>query len=458
MLIRGGTVVTAETERVADVRIAGERIADVGPELTPGEDDEVLDAHGCYVLPGIVDPHTHLWLEGATADDPTSATAAAAAGGVTTCIDFCVQHAGESLPDAVAAARRRTDGTVHVDYGLHLTVTHLDDGWERDLDAVVAGGVVSGKVYTTYKGTVYYVDDDTILRLMRRSGGAGLLVQMHAENDDVLAEAHRILVEEGRTGLENHGLSRPAAAEEEAVRMGLLFSESTGSPIYFVHMSSPGSVDLITAARERRTPALAETCPHFLAFDDSVYAGRDVLRYLMTPPIRPAEMRDRLWERVESGAIQSIGSDHCGFSLDQRGTSRRFDEVNPGIPGVEATLPVMYTLGVGTGRISRQHLVRLLATNPASIFGLERKGRLEPGFDADVVIFDPTARGPLRDDEMHGRSGFTPYAGVDLAGRVRTTVSRGRVVYDRGEVLGPPDHGCFVPGRPFEVKRAFDLA
>ena len=456
MLIRGGTVVTDTGERRADLRLAGERIEAVG-DLDPAPAEVTIDAAGCLVMPGIVDPHTHLWLEGATADDPSSATAAAAAGGVTTCIDFCVQHPGEPLSEAVAAARRRTDGTVHVDYGLHVTVTHLDDGWERDLESVIAGGVVSGKVYTTYKGTVYYADDGTIRRLMTHSGAGGLLVQMHAENDDILEAAKQPLLQAGQTGLRYHAAARPPAAEEAAVERGLEFSRATRSPIYFVHLSSPRSVDLVLAARENGIPAIAETCPHFLAFDESVYQRPDALRFLMTPPIRSRELSDGLWQRVQAGNVHAIGSDHCGFSLEQRGASQRFDEVRPGIPGVETLLPVMYTLGVANGRLRAPQLVRLLATNPARIFGLEGKGRLEPGCDADVVIFDPEARGPLRDDELHGRSGFSPYAGIDLAGRVRTTISRGRVAYTEGRVIVPSDWGRFIPGRSFEAERAFDL-
>jgi dihydropyrimidinase len=346
---------------------------------------------------------------------------------------------------------------VHVDYALHLTVTHLDGAWERDLDRVVEDGVISGKVYTTYKGTVFYADDETIRRLMKHSGAAGLLVQMHAEDDDILEAAKRRLLEAGQTELRYHAAARPPAAEEAAVERGLEFSRATGSPIYFVHLSSPRSVDLVLAARARGVLAIAETCPHFLAFDESVYEGHDARRFLMTPPIRSRAMRDGLWGRVRDARVHTIGSDHCGFSLEQRGTSTRFDEIRPGIPGVETLLPVLYTLGVAEGRLDAPQLVRLIARNPARIFGLEGKGRLEPGSDADVVIFDPRARGPLRDDELHGRSGFSPYAGIDLAGRVRTTISRGRVAFSEGRVMVPGDWGRFVPGRRFEATRAVDL-
>lgn len=448
MLIQGGTVVTGAGERRADVRCSGEQIAALAAQLEPEPGEDVIDAQGCLVLPGVVDAHTHLWLEGQTADDPASATAAAAVGGVTTCVDFCVQHAGETFTEAAQAARERTAGSACVDFAFHLTVTRLFDGWEADLQRLVAGGVSSAKVYTTYKGTVFYADDHTILRFMERSGEAGLLLQIHAESDELLEGAKRELLGAGKTGLEYHGAARPAVAEEEAVSRGLFFSRVTGSPIYFVHLSSPRSVDLVSEAKAAGRTAFAETCPHFLCLDDSAYAGADALRCLMTPPLRPRQLVDGLWRRLLDGAIDAIGSDHCGFSLDQRGSSRRFDEVNPGIPGLETSLPLLF------GRIETPRLVALLSENPARIFGLHpRKGNLAPGADADVVVFDPRARGPLRDAEIHSRARFTPFAGQELMGRVRTTISRGRVVYDRGELRSDPSWGQFLACEPFHAQR-----
>jgi len=317
---------------------------------------------------------------------------------------------------------------------------------------VIDGGISSAKVYTTYKGSVFYVDDHTILRLMERSGEAGLLVQMHAENDDLLAGARRELVEAGRKSLAFHGAARPPLAESEAVNRGLFFSRVTGSPIYFVHLSSPLSVDLVSEARARGLPSLAETCPHFLCLDDSVYARPDAIRYLMTPPIRSAEMQAGLWERIARGEIQSVGSDHCGYSLDQRGGEDDFTTVSPGIPGVETSLALLYSFGVARGRLDMPGLVRLLSTNPARIFGLHpRKGTLVPGADADIVLFDPAAGGVLTAAELHSAAGFSPYEGIDLRGRVRTTISRGRVIYDRGRVIGSPGWGRFQERLPFDA-------
>ena len=342
MLVRGGTLVDADGERQVDIVIRDGRVA---AHLLHGEtsdaDPEMLDASGLYVLPGLVDPHTHFSLDtgsGRTADDFVSGSGSAAAGGVTTYLNFATQHPGEDFGQALAAVRREADGASLVDYSLHLNITRLDEGWERDLDRAVDTGVTSAKVYTTYKDAVFYVDDHLILRLMERSGPAGLLVQVHAENDDLLAGARRELLAAGKRSFAHHAAARPAVAESEAVSRCLFFSRVTGSPVYFVHLSSPLSVDLVSEARQRGIPALAETCPHFLCLDDSVYAGPDAIRFLMTPPIRSAEMRAGLWERLERGEIQSVGSDHCGYSLEQRGGSGDFTTVSPGIPGVETTL------------------------------------------------------------------------------------------------------------------------
>ena len=455
MLVRGGTVVDEDGERQADLVIRDGRVAaHVLPGSAQDPDPETLDATGLYVLPGLVDPHTHFSLDtgsGRTADDFTTGSGSAAAGGVTTYVNFATQRPGEDFGQALAAARGEADGASLVDYSLHLNITRLDPGWERDLDRAVDTGVTSAKVYTTYKDAVFYVDDHLIQKLMERSGAAGLLVQVHAENDDLLAGARAELLAEGRRSFAYHAAARPALAESEAVNRLLFFSRVTGSPVYFVHLSSPLSVDLVTEARQRGIPALAETCPHFLCLDDSVYSGPDAIRYLMTPPIRSAEMRAGLWDRVQAGAIDSVGSDHCGYSLDQRGSSGDFTTVSPGIPGVETSLPLLYTFGVESGRIGMRDLVRLLSENPARIFGLHpRKGCLSEGADADLVLFDPRHRGRLEDSQLHSAAGFSPYSGLELKGRVVTTVSRGRVVYDRGKVVGAPGWGRFLERLPYD--------
>jgi dihydropyrimidinase len=462
VLIKGGRVVTPDAEVDADVRIEGERIAQVAPTLEPAAGEEIVDASSLYVLPGIIDPHTHFSLDtgtGRTADDFATGSASAAAGGVTTYINFATQHPGETFRGALDAVRQEADGRSHVDYSLHLNPTRLDPGWERELEQVVDGGVSSAKVYTTYKDAVFYFDDWTIYRLMERSGSAGLLVQMHAENDDMLQGRRRELVAAGETSLAFHGESRPALAESEAVSRGLFFARATGSPIYFVHLSNPLSVDLVGEARERGVPAVAETCPHFLGLDDSVYSRPDAVRFLMTPPVRSKAMQDGLWNRIKEGQIQTVGSDHCGYSLAQRGDTSAFTQVaSPGIPGVETSLLILFTFGVRRGHLDLPGLVRLMSMNPAKVFGLwPRKGRVEAGADADLVLFDPRPKRVLQASELHSAAGFSPFEGLEVEGRVKRTICRGRTVYADGSVAGEPGWGRFIERSPFDPELAATL-
>jgi dihydropyrimidinase len=453
MLIRNGTVVTAGGQSSADILINDGKVEQVRPGIQAAG-EEVVDATGMLVLPGLVDPHTHLLLDTGTArtvDDFSSGSASAAAGGVTTYIDFANQPKGKNFRQALEARLKQVEGQSHVDYAIHLNITNLPEGWESDLDELVRLGVTSAKIYTTYKGTVFYCDDWTWFRLMQRSGEAGFLVMVHAENDDILEGKKQELLRAGKTSLAYHAEARPAVAEAEAVNRGLFFSRVTGSPVYFVHLSNPLSIDLIAEARRAAVKAIVETCPHFLVLDDSVYAGGQASRYVMTPPLRDKEVQAKLWERLEGGQVQSIGSDHCGFSLSQRQGVTDFTEISPGIPGVETTLLLMYTFGVRRNRIDLSHMVRLLSANPARIFGLwPDKGDLAPGFDGDAVIFDPRPERALSAGELHSRAGYSPYEGMTLQGRVKTTICRGQVVYRDGQVVGKPGLGRFLKCRPFD--------
>ena len=233
----------------------------------------------------------------------------------------------------------------------------------------------------------------------------------------------------------------------------------TGSPIYFVHLSNPLSLDLVAEARARGVPALAETCPHFLGLDDRVYQRPDAQRFLMTPPIRSAEMRDGLWRRIEAGSVQTVGSDHCGYSLAQRGDTSSFTQVaSPGIPGVETTLLILHTFGVRAGHLDMPGLVRLTSTNPAKVFGLwPRKGRIEAGADADLVLFDPRPRRALHASELHSAAAFSPFEGLEVEGRVARTICRGRPVYADGRVMGESTWGRFIERAPFDPDLAARL-
>ena len=452
MLIRGGRVVTSGGEQDADVLVADGKIAEVRRGIDARE--EIIDASGLLVLPGVVDPHTHLLLDtgtARTADDFESGSLSAAAGGVTTYLDFAPQLPGQHFAEALQARLDLIDGRSYIDYAIHLNIAHLPPGWERDLAGLVDAGVTSAKIYTTYRGTIFYADDWTWYQLMKRSGDAGFLVQVHAENDAIVEGMSQQLVDEGKRSLKYHAMARPGIAESEAVARGLFFSRATGSPIYFVHLSTPLAVDLINDARRSGVQAIAETCPHYLVLDDSRYDQPDAARYVMTPPLRDRDSQAELWDRLSRGAIQSMGSDHCGYSLSQRAGVDDFREISPGVPGVETSLLLMHSFGVVPQRISRSDLVRLLCTNPAKIFGLwPQKGDLQPGSDADIVLFDPRPTRPLAASELHSRAGFSPYEGLTVTGRVHTTIVRGQVVYRDGAITGDRGFGHFLKCRPFD--------
>jgi len=452
VLVKGGTVVRASGAEKADVLIRNGKIIRVRPDLR-AEDEPVIDATGMLVLPGVVDPHTHFELDTGTektVDDFASASESAAAGGVTTFLDFAPQQHGERFQAALERRLSRLQGRSLVDYGIHLNITDLLPGWERDLKDLVEAGVTSAKVYTTYRDTVFYVDDWTWFRLMERSGGAGLLVQVHAENDAIVEGKTRELIAGGKTSFAYHAVSRPEVAEAEAVARGVFFARATGSPLYFVHLSTRLAVDLVAEGRAV-APLLAETCPHFLTLDESLYAGKDAARYLMTPPLRDKQTQQGLWDRLGAGLIDAIGSDHCGFGLKQREGKDDFSKVSAGIPGVETSLLLLYTFGVQRKRIRLEDMVRLLCTNPAKIFGLGGvKGDIASGFDGDLAIFDPKPERVLSQSELHSRAGFSPYEGLTVTGRVRTTIRRGEVIYDAGKILGSAGHGEFLECEPFD--------
>jgi dihydropyrimidinase len=456
-VIRHGEAVLPDGRRRADLRLRDGRIDAIEDEIEPQPGEEAIDATGLLVLPGIIDAHTHFDLETGkmhTRDDFASGTASAAAGGVTTYVNFAPQERGQSLVEAVEAERAKALGNSLVDFTLHLSFGTPSDRWERELDEVVAMGVTSAKVYTTYTDTIYYTRDWDWYRLMQRSGAAGFVVMVHAENDDILAGKTNELLAAGCTSFRHHGAARLEVAETEAVARGLAFCRDTGSPIYFVHLSSPASVDLVQAARAEGLPAYGEVCAHHVSLDDSVYATDDAARYVCTPPLRSEASRARLLEHVVAGRVHTMGSDHCGYSLDQRGADSDFTAASPGIPGVETLWPVIYTMLVGRCGMAVEDAVDLVSRRPAAIFGLApRKGSLAVGADADVCLYDPEPRAPLDEATLHSRAGYSPWHGFEVQGRVVRTISRGVTVYADGRVGGDLSHGRFVECVPFDRER-----
>ncbi len=453
-IVKGGTIVTAESTFPGDVLIAGERIAAVGTDLPQAKNARVIDARGCIVLPGIIDAHTHIQLDTGiykTPDDWLIGTTTAACGGVTTVIDFATQFPGQGLAEAVANRLEEARPAV-IDYGLHCMVTDLPPGGEGQLKELVELGVPSIKLYTTYRPN-YFADDATILRLMQAAAQRGILTTVHCENDALVTAAAQALVAAGKTDLANHGRARPALAEVEAVNRVLFLAQAINVPVYIVHCSVARSVELVAEAQARGQIAFAETCPQYLLLDESAYSGKEPFRFILQPPLRGAENNEALWSLVEKGIVDVVATDSCDYTLGQKTAQPEFTRTPGGLPGIETLLPLMATYGVAEKRLGWPDLVRLLSTNPARIFGLyPTKGALIPGADADVTIYYPNDRYTLAASDLHGLAGYTPFDGVSLQGRVKVTLSRGRMVYEDGEFRGQAGHGRFIAGQPFNPR------
>lgn len=454
LLVRDGTLVTPQGLLEADLLAQSERIKAIGHGLPEFHDTRVVDAEGCYVLPGVIDSHTHIQLDTGllqTPDDWLIGTRAAACGGVTTVIDFATQFPGQTLREAVEARLAEAEKAV-IDYGFHVMVTDLPPGEEDALAELIELGTPSVKLYTTYRPN-YYADDATILRLMDACAELDLLPLIHCENDDLVTAQTEALIAAGETGWQYHGRSRPALAEQEAVQRMLFLAEAADCPVHICHCSTARSVALVAEARYEGQLATCETCPQYFLLDNTAYEGSEPWRYILQPPLRDPEEPERLWALVEAGAVDAVATDHCDYTSAQKLAQNDFTQTPGGLPGLETTLPLLVTYGVTEGRLTWPQMVDLLSAGPARLWGLwPRKGVLHAGADADLVIYDPQPEGTIRADQLHHLAGYTPYEGMDVQGRVRATVSRGRVIYREGRFMGREGGGQFVARSRDQVK------
>ncbi len=449
-LIRNGLLVLPDGERQGDILLAGEKTQALGPGLAAEGIDQVIDASGCVILPGLVDPHTHIVLDTGsykTPDDWEMGTRTAACGGVTTVIDFATQFPGQNVREALAARKREIGGLAQIDYGLHMMLTQLPeddatlDRWMVDL---LGMGLNAIKVYTTYRPN-YYQADDALLRVFKAAAAHNVVVMIHCENDMLVAAARDALVKAGKTSLAYHGQARPALAEVEAANRALFLGRAANNPtIYVVHCSVSGTVTEVTEAKKRGQSAIAETTVQYLTIDETVYTGPHPEWGIMQPPLRAPEEKEKLWAQVMSGEISTIGTDHCDYTIGQKCEHTEFTKTPGGIPGLETMLPLLATNGVAAGRITWWRLAELTSANPARIFGLTQKGALREGGDADVVIYDPRVETTIETKRLHNLAGYTPYEGMKVQGAVRDVFMRGRQLVREGEFQPAPHWGRFV--------------
>ncbi len=439
----------------ADLSIVGDRIAAIGDAIPPGKRE--IDARGHYVLPGGVDPHCHLaQVSGAgvpTSDDFASGTRSAAFGGTTTVMAFAAQHRGTSIRDTVNEAMDRAAAEAMADYGLHLILTEVNDRTAADLADAVRLGITSIKVFMTYERLRLGGPDLVgVLALAREKG---MTVMVHAEHDGLIGWKRRSLVGQGRRDAMAHVQSHSRAAERAGVAEITAIAEALQIGIYLVHLSSGSAIAEAEAARSRGVRVAVETCPHYLTLDEALLEGpiTETAAFMSSPPLRSADDRRALWKAIRARTVDTIGSDHAPYRLDAgklpNGDATEFHQVANGLPGVELRLPLLFSEGVARGRITVSDFVRLVSTRPAKLFGLyPRKGTLAVGSDADLVVWDATAKRTVSRKDLHDNMDYTPYDGMILTGWPRTVLVRGRVVVDRGRGALRPGDGRFIARSP----------
>jgi dihydropyrimidinase len=448
-LIKNGNVITAGDNYFADVLIEDEKIAVIGRCLDM-EADKVIDASGRLVIPGGIDPHTHMELPfGGTfaSDDFRTGTIAAAHGGTTTIIDFAVQYHGESLVQAVDNWHKKAEGKTAIDYGFHLITTDLPDERVPEMRQLINEGVMSFKLFMAYPG-VFLVDDATIFRAMKNAGNWGGLICMHAENGIVINEIIKHALAEGKTAPRYHALTRPTKAEAEGVHRAIAIAEMAEAPVYIVHLSCADALEEVREARDKGLPAYAETCPQYLFLDYSLYEreGFEGAKWVMTPPLREKWNQDKLWQGLQGNDLQVVSTDHCPFCMKEKELGRDdFTKIPNGGPGVEHRMSLIYNGGVAAGKIGLNRFVELTSTSAAKLFGLfPRKGTIAVGSDADIVVFDPNEEMTITAAAHHMNVDYSAYEGMKVKGVTKTVLSRGRVVIEDGKYLGKPGDGQFL--------------
>ena len=455
-VITGGQVVSSSGATPADVLIEGEKIVAL---VSPGSDvsiraqesaERVVDALGCYVLPGGVDSHVHLQLEmtpeATSSDTFATGTAAAAWGGTTTVVDFAGQLSGMHVRDAVETRHSEADGQCAIDYAFHLAMGQVDDESLREMSAVMDEGITSFKYFMAYPGA-WYSDDGQLISAMYRAADLGAMVMMHAENGLAIDVLRARAVAAGKTDPVWHGRTRPARLEAEAVHRAAALASVAEAPLYIVHLSSAEALEQVSIARRSGQNIFAETCPQYLYLsieehlDQPGISGR---RHICSPPLRPSDGQSSLWAGLRNDDLAVVATDHCPFCDNEKLLGEDFTGVPNGLGSIEHRMDLIHQ-GVVAGELSLARWVETCSTTPARMFGMyPRKGVLAPGSDADVVIYDPTVGHTLGAASHHMQIDNSAWEGVEVTGQVRSVLCRGSFVIDERTFVGRPGHGRFV--------------
>jgi dihydropyrimidinase len=466
-LIKNGTVVTAEGSHEADLLVEDEQIAAIVRRASGAIEtalaglvvDEAIDATGKYVIPGGIDAHTHMELPfgGTFAKDTfETGTRAAAFGGTTSIVDFAVQPKGGSLREGLDTWMAKAEGNAVLDYGFHMIMSDVRDDSLAEMDQLVAEGIPDFKLFTAYPG-VFFSDDGAIFRAMQQTASNGGLIMMHAENGLAIDIIANQTAEGGTTDPIGHGLARYPILEGEATNRVIRLAEAANVPVYIVHLSSRDALEAVKGARDRGAKAFAETCPQYLFLSlDDMGNGFEGAKFVCSPPLRPKDHQEDLWNGLVKDDLQLVATDHCPFDFHGQKELGRgdFRKIPNGLPGVEDRVDLLHDGGVVGGRIPKERWVEIISTAPAKIFGMyPRKGAIAVGSDADLVIYDPDRRHTISAATHHMDVDYSCYEGREVQGGSDIVMSRGTVVVRDGEWVGPAGHGRFVKRAPADLVR-----
>lgn len=447
LLIKGGTVVTATESFPADVTVDGGKIVAIGRDLAVNA-EKVVDATGKLVLPGALDAHTHMAMPfGGTvsADSYLAGTRAAVCGGVTTIFDYPVQHKGETILGLIGSKKDVLEKEACCDYAFHCCITDLNDGEILDeMEQAVEEGITSFKCFLVYKKEGMMVDDGMLARLLLRAKELGAMINVHAENPDLIDLRTEQYLKEGKTSAWYHYMSRPEFVEAEADKRVVHWASHLDTPVYIVHMADKEGLEACIKAKSEGHPILIETCPQYLEFTCDVYKREDGRNFVCSPPMKGQESQDALWTAIQSGMIDTVATDHCPFQSYEKDWGKDdFTKIPNGCAGVENLYPYMLD-AANSGKITFERAVELCSTNVAKIFGCDNKGAIAVGKDADIVIYDKDKDFTISVNNMHSDYDHTIWEGKKLHGYPVQTYLRGKLVYDNGDFVGTPGMGDYV--------------
>lgn len=457
-VIKGGTVVTADRSYAADVEIDKGVITRIGTNLSA---DDTLDATGCYVMPGGIDPHTHLempFMGTYSTDDFESGTRAALSGGTTTVVDFCLPAPGQSLLEARQMWDNKTS-KASCDFSFHMAITWWDKQVFEEMATVVDSGINTFKHFMAYKGALM-VNDEELYSSFKRCSALGAMPLVHAENGDVIAQLQASLMEAGNSGPEAHAYSRPTQVEGEAVNRAIMIADMAGVPLYVVHVSCEEAHEAIRRSRQNGKRVFGEPLVQHLTLDESEYAHADwdhAARRVMSPPFRSKDHQDSLWAGLAAGSLQVVATDHCAFTSDQKRMGfGDFTKIPNGTGGLEDRLSVLWTKGVNTGRLTMNEFVAVTSTNIAKILNMyPQKGGILEGADADIVVWDPNRSKTIQASKQQSAIDYNVFEGIEVTGLPRFTLTRGQCVVTEDAVTSEEGHGRFVARQPYPaVNRA----